>query len=130
MTPLYADTSSLVKFLVAEAESAALTRAIGAVLVTSSVLASVELRAVVRRRGIPDGESLATEILRSLRLLPLSDEVFRSAHELPSRPPLKALDALHLATLRGLGPRATLVAYDRELCDAARAEGFTVISPG
>lgn len=91
----------------------------------------VEPTAVARRRGTP------TENAGSTRSSPrcgysLSSAVLRSARATPSRPPLRALHLLHLATarqLRGESGLDTLIAYDRELCDAAEAEDFTALVP-
>jgi len=127
----YVDTSALVKLLVDEDETEALTSALGATTAISSVLAVIELTAVARRRRVTDGEARVDSIVAGLRLAPLSDAVLHSAQAVGSHPPLRALDLLHLATARVLeeaGTR-TLFAYDLEFVAAARAEGFTVLAP-
>jgi hypothetical protein len=62
--------------------------------------------------GIPADRGAAVAAL--LRLIPVSGEIVRSARDRNTRPPLGALDALHLATalraaseLEGLGCCAT-----------------------
>lgn len=132
MIVTYVDTSALAKLLVEEDESEPLRLALSAIKTVSSVLAGVELAAVARRQHIPGGLALATSVLERVRLLPLTDTVLRSARSAADAPPLRALDLLHLLTARSardaLGA-TTLIAYDRDLLDAASVEGFAVSAP-
>jgi predicted nucleic acid-binding protein len=129
----YVDTSALVKLLVEEPESAAVRAALGATRPVTSVLATVELSAAVRRRRVEGGEALAAEIAVRLTLLPLSDSILETARGDGRLPALRALDLLHLLTARAARQAlaaTTFIAYDAELLDAAGAEGFATLSPG
>ncbi len=131
MTVTYVDTSALAKLLVDEAESEAVRRALQSAPVVSSVLAAVELATVARRLKIAQGAAAVDGIVRRTRLLPLSRSVLRRARGM-DLPPLRTLELLHLLTARVAREAldvTTFVAYDRELLDAAQAEGFTVSSP-
>ena len=129
MSVLYADASALVKLLVREPESAA----VAAVLadgrrVVASALVAVELACVARRRGLGDADS----VLQRLDLLTLDAATLHDARTFATTPPLRALDAVHLAAARrvavAVGP-LELLCYDADLCAAARAAGLAVIAP-
>ncbi len=129
--PYYADTSALVKLVVAERESTALRRwlAKGDRLLVSSDLARTELMRVVRR-VVPDRAVLAREVLESVTLLQLPTAVFESAGRLEPAT-MRSLDALHLAAALHLGDDLEgLLTYDDRLADAASAAGIPVIAPG
>ncbi|MDQ4130869.1 MAG: PIN domain-containing protein [Actinomycetota bacterium] len=94
----------------------------------SAVLAQVEvIRAV--RRGSPRALPQATQLLSTLALVRLSDEVLEAAAETePSE--LRALDALYLATAMSLGSDlGAFVAYDRQLIAAAEQAGLPTLAP-
>lgn len=132
MSAVYVDTSALVKLLVDEVETEVLREALAGTTAVSSVLAALELTAVVRRRGLEGGEALAEQILRRVRLIALSPTIIEDARTTPSAPPLRALDLLHLATARAVRTAAgieTLIAYDHELRQAAAHERFAVVTP-
>ncbi len=129
--PYYADTSALVKLVVAERESAALRRWLareGRHLVSSD-LARTELMRTVRR-AVPDRAVLAREVLESVTLLRLPTEVFEIAGRLEPTT-MWSLDALHLAAALHLGDDLEgLLTYDDRLAAAAAAVGIAVVAPG
>jgi predicted nucleic acid-binding protein len=98
--------------------------------VASEILA-VELRCTARRSEDAEEARRAEDVLSAIALIPWRAVTARQAGTLAFQPPLRALDAIHLATALTLqDDLAVLVAYDRELLAAARAEGLTVASPG
>lgn len=123
---LYADSSALVKLIVAEPESAALQNHLAddPVLVTSA-LARVEVsRAATIARGMPDQ---AEELLSRCELVSV-DLALPRAVELASVR-IRVLDAIHLASAERVEPDAVLV-YDERLASAARERGLVVLQPG
>jgi len=126
---IYADASALVKLLVREPESAAVAAVLadGRRVVTSAIVA-VELACVARRRGLGD----AVAILERLDLLALDAATLREAQLTATTPPLRALEAIHLAAARRVALAAgplELLCFDADLCAAARCAGLTVLSP-
>jgi predicted nucleic acid-binding protein len=127
----YADTSALVKLLIAEAE----TEAVGAYLAsasdrtTSSELTIAELIRTVARAG-GDAAS-AGLLLRQLDLLAVEEGGLWRAGRLPSPPGtfLRTSDAIHLIAAMELA-EADFMTYDRRQAQAAESCGFTVIAPG
>lgn len=132
MTVAYVDTSALAKLVLEEPESEALRLALAQSRSVSSVLAAIELHALVRRRRLPALAATADAVLARMQQLPLSQAVVKAALSPRGLPTLRTLDLLHLLTARAardeLGA-TTLIAYDQELLDAARTEGFTVLAP-
>jgi predicted nucleic acid-binding protein len=129
--PYYADTSALVKLVVAERESAALRRwlARDSRQLVSSDLARTELMRTVRR-AVPDRAVLAREVLESVTLLQLPTEVFEIAGRLEPAT-MRSLHALHLAAALHLGDDLEgLLTYDDRLATAAEAVGIPVVAPG
>ena len=138
MAVVYLDTSALVKLCVAEPGSA-LVAALwdGADLVVTSRLADAEVRAVLaggRRAGRLDDEAAAEALAAWERLWPglhvleLREAVTTSAAALVGRHPLRAADALHLASALELrSPDLVVAAWDEHLAAAARAEGLLVV---
>lgn len=146
MSFYFLESSALAKLFVFENGSEALIRRLEQVddmrkLVSS--LASLEVRSAIRRRQrsgeIPptDAEgaldALAAESLRWVEQ-PISPSVIETARLVLDQHALRALDALHLATC--LVARDTLqmtdiyfVSSDRNLLEAAGAEGFQVLDP-
>lgn len=126
----YADTSALVKLVVAEAETAALRswiRAESADLASSDLARTELLRAVRRVAG--DRAVQARAVLDSVTLVSVRAEMFESAGQLDSAT-LRTLDALHIASALELGDDlAGLLTYDDRLSDAARSHGIAVVAP-
>jgi predicted nucleic acid-binding protein len=127
----YADTSALVKLVVAEAETAALRSWIeteNAELVSSDLARTELLRAVRRVAG--DRAVQARAVLDSVTLVAVRTATFESAGQLDPTT-LRTLDALHIASALELGDDlAGLITYDDRLGDAARSHGIAVVAPG
>lgn len=111
---------------------------------TVSVLAAVEVRSAVRRRetyGDLSGED-ASQVIRGLlqetgRMveMPMTAVVIAEANSVVDRHPLRALDAIQLASALvardSLAPGQSLhfAASDRRLLEAAEKEKFTTWNP-
>jgi predicted nucleic acid-binding protein len=136
MAIVYLDTSALVKLVVHEPGSA-LAAALwdGADLVVTSRLADAEVRAVLaggRRAGRLEDEGGATaawdRLWPGLHVVELAESVTTAAAALVDRHPLRAADALHLASALELrSPDLVVAAWDEHLAAAARAEGLRVV---
>lgn len=128
---VYVDTSAAMKLLVEETESAALAGYLedvrhGQDTLVASLLLHTELHcAANRRQGHVDHDTVAT-VLSVIGLIDVESGDLRTAPLLPGR--LRSADAIHLATALRVSARA-LVAYDEELCSAARTAGISVLSP-
>lgn len=95
--------------------------------VSSALLGVEAIRACRRHRG--GYASDAREWLLDVALVPLEDALLEKATSLDP-PPLRSLDALHLAT--ALSVREDLGAfftYDQRLAEAAEAHGLPVAAP-
>ena len=146
MTYYFLESSALAKLFVMEDGSEPLIRLMEQTedarkLVSS--LASLEVRSAIRRRQrageIPAGDAdlaldhLAAECLRMVEQ-PISPAVIEMTRYVLDQHPLRALDALHLATC--LVARDTLqatdiyfVSSDEPLLDAAETENFQILDP-
>ena len=125
----YADSSALVKLVVAEPESPALVEALSAYeFLVSSELAVVEVtRAAVRAAG-EGGATRAAVVLDTVHLLRLDRRVLdRSARLGPVQ--VRSLDAIHVASALELGSGFEFVGYDDRLLAAATAAGLPTRSP-
>lgn len=140
MALVYFDTSALVKLCVLETGSplaVALWRRADAVV--TSRIADAEVRSVLgaaerigRLDAAPAGQARARwdELWPSLATIEVTAEVAALSGDLADRRPLRAGDALHLASalqLRDADP--VFAAWDRGLAAAAHAEGLTVLPP-
>jgi predicted nucleic acid-binding protein len=128
---IYLDTSALVKLVFEEDESSALAQWVAeqiGVPKISSDLATVELLRTVRRTN-ESALSAAVILLDGIDLLRLDQSVVeRAARVTP--PELRSLDAIHLASAMSVKTHLTaFVAYDNQLCSAARDAGMSVESP-
>lgn len=128
---VYVDTSAALKLLVEEQESAALAaqleqhRESGDTLV-ASLLLHTELHCAANRRPESIEHKAVADVLSALALIDLEAGDLTTAPLLPGR--LRSADAIHVAT--ALRVNATsMVAYDNELCAAARTAGMRVLSP-
>ncbi len=128
---IYLDSSALMKLVREEAETDALRDWLGSQPeepVVTSELARVELLRAARRAG---AEALieAHALIGDVDLVRLDRGVQDLACEIGD-PPLRSLDALHLASAVLLGDELTaLVAYDDRLVAAARAVGLATVAP-
>lgn len=122
------DTSVVVKTLVAEAGSAAVTTAIdahrerGDRLFSSSIVIT-ELRRAASRIGVDD--RVTTAALQRLALVRVTDQILEQAGEL-SGASLRSLDAIHIASALSIGADVLLTADHRQAI-AARDAGLVVV---
>lgn len=127
---LYLDASALVKLVVAEPESEALSTFVGEWRdrITSRVSA-VEVTRAVRREADPGMIERAAGLLDAVAFVELTAEITELAGTLEP-PALRSLDAVHLASAlsvaRDVGP---FVTYDVRLRDAASGAGLDVQAP-
>ena len=117
------------KLVLTERESAALEAYLASAATrASSVLARVEVVRAVSRNS-PSAVAEAEAALAELQLLPLTDEIFRTAAALQPAT-LRSLDAIHLASAMLLQPELdAIVTYDSRMLEGARALGLPVTSP-
>lgn len=132
MTVLYADTSALLKRVVFEAESIAVSALLrdsdaAGDLITASSLAWVELRRALRRAAVADVELTANAALSGIAEFPLDDLVLLRARRVGTDE-LRSLDAIHLASAVAVGAEV-LLTYDDRLAAAAEAVGLSILSP-
>lgn len=132
MTVWYLDSSAIVKFAVAERESAALLAwrerlAPDDVLMTCELAVAEVLRAVGRVDGDTD---VALAHLDALDQLVVDRDLLLAAGRL--RPAdMRTLDAIHLAAAAAVGDDlAGVVTYDERMAEAARDLGLTLLAPG
>lgn len=126
---VYADSSALVKLVVAEPESRELLRALdGYEAVVSSELAVVEVTRAAGRAAGDGGVARAGVVLDTVHLLRLDRPVLDRAARLgPAQ--LRSLDAIHVASALELGAPLEFVGYDDRLLAAAAASGLRTLSP-
>ena len=127
---LYADASALVKLVIAESETGALSRALlGDVVVVTSSISIVEVTRAVRLAELEDDtEPDPDALLDGCTFVDCNRGVLAAAASLASGS-LTTLDAIHLATAIDVAPDAMLV-YDRRLARAAASAGLRVEAPG
>jgi hypothetical protein len=126
---LYVDASALVKLVIREPETRALTAFLGStdVPVTSRVSA-VEVSRALLRRGPFEPRRLRA-VLARVTFRELDEELARLAARLEPVM-LRTIDAIHLASAIDLGDDlAAFVCYDDRLADAARFHGLEVAAP-
>ena len=135
--PVYLDASALVKLFVPEAESHELNQALaGLTDVIVSDLALTEMASALGRRTREqlltrdEAQRLyreATKLQASSHQAELTPPIHRRAERLmlSLTIPLRALDALHLATALDAGA-ATVVTFDPRLREAAASQGVFV----
>lgn len=129
--PIYMDTSALVKLVVAEPESDALSEHLQASgsQMTTSLVSEVELVRAVNRIDESEFRSVSLLLKRQV-LLPMSESIrTRAAYLLPMG--IRSLDAIHIATAVEIQPSlSSVVSYDTRFLEAARTFGLRAISPG
>ncbi len=148
MPVLYLDTSALLKAYVREDGTDEIRRLLHPDTGNQPAIVSltrVEFRAAVRRRaGLGDIDAgLADQVIANFgrdlasvfQTQPVNEVVLEKAAEMVDRHGLRAYDAMQLGGFLAL--RATLgekveaafVCADKELLDAARAEGLAAVNP-
>lgn len=128
---IYVDTSAALKLLVEEKESATLAahleqRAEGGDTLVASLLLHTELHCAANRRPEYIEHETVTDVLSAISLIDVEAGDLTTAPLLPGR--LRSADAIHLATALRVNATA-MVAYDSELCAAARTAGIEARSP-
>jgi len=138
--PVYLDASALVKLIVPEEDSDALNRALGGLndvivsdLALTEVASALGRRTREQRLTRKEAERLyreASKLHASCHHAELTPPVHRRAERLmlSLTIPLRALDALHLATALD-AEAATVVTFDPRLRDAATSQGLFVAPP-
>lgn len=137
----YFDASALVKRYVRETGSVAVRRLLASGTVASSRLSEVEVSSGIVRRAREGAftirqrdrmlAALSHDVL-ALAIMEMTPEITADARALLLRHPLRAGGAIQLASClylqRQLAQSVPLVAFDRRLVQAARAEDLTVIT--
>jgi predicted nucleic acid-binding protein len=126
----YLDASALVKLFKAERETEAFRTALADWPVqVASELIRIEAICTARRLGGQDALQRARATLERINLVPLTPEIIELATE-PHAPPLRAMDAIHLATaLTVREDLGAMFVYDSDLHAAARAHRLNPIAP-
>ena len=125
----YADSSAILKLLIVEKESAALTNFID-FTIKSSVLTRVEIIRVLHKIA-PEKIAQAQVILAGLDLTPLNPAILSAAENFGPAITLKSLDALDVASVLFLGAAVEgLITYDKAMIKNAKELGIKVVSPG
>ena len=128
---LYLDASAIVKLVVRESETEALTRYLADAETLASEIVSIEVpRAAYLKTGAEEAIARAEEVLRYFHLIELDDELQREAARV--RPAeLRTLDAVHLVSAVSVREEIDgVVVYDRRLADAAQAADLPIEAPG
>jgi predicted nucleic acid-binding protein len=129
--PVCLDASAIVKLLVHEAGSAALSRYLagGGACVTSRI-SEVEVRRAVARSGAAVEAGRVDSLFAALTVRELDGPLAAAAGRL-APPGLRTLDAIHLATaLELILELEAFVTYDQRLAEAAAAAGIPTVAPG
>ncbi|MGP7999659.1 MAG: type II toxin-antitoxin system VapC family toxin [Streptosporangiaceae bacterium] len=131
MSLYYADTSAVIKLLVADSYSkafAAFYDAHADVEWVSSALLRIELTRAVTR-ALPALLPDARDLLLAFSFVAIDDDIVEAAMNEPDRG-LRSLDAIHLATARILGEDLdAIVSYHDGLLKAATDAGLPTVSP-
>ena len=125
----YADSSAILKLLIVEKESAALTNFID-FTIKSSVLTRVEIIRVLHKIA-PEKIDRAQIILAGIDLTPLNPAILSMAENFAPSITLKSLDALHIATAIFLDKSVEgVITYDKAMIKNAKELRIKVASPG
>jgi predicted nucleic acid-binding protein len=126
----YVDTSALVKVIIYEQQTSALSDWLfeqDEPLVSCDLVRAELVRATRRRH--PDRTVRARQVLEAIVLTRLTPAIFDHAGRLDPIG-LTTLDAVHLAAALDLGDDLSgLVTYDDRLAVAAEANGIAVVAP-
>ncbi|HTA05176.1 MAG TPA: type II toxin-antitoxin system VapC family toxin [Solirubrobacteraceae bacterium] len=130
MSAAYVDASALVKLFKAEQETEAFRAALANWPVqVASELIRVEAICTARRLGDRDALQRADAAIERITLIPVTTQIIELATDAHT-PPLRAMDAIHLAT--ALAIREDLGAvfvYDSDLHAAAQAHSLNPLAP-
>ncbi|HST55793.1 MAG TPA: type II toxin-antitoxin system VapC family toxin [Solirubrobacteraceae bacterium] len=131
MKAAYLDASALVKLFKPERETSAFQAALADWPVqVSSELIRVESICTATRLGGNQVLERAHALLERIELIPISPEIVELATSAFS-PPLRAMDAIHLATALSMREDLDRIfVYDGDLHAAAQAHGLTASAPG
>jgi predicted nucleic acid-binding protein len=126
----YIDASAFVKLFKAEQETAPFRAALSDWPVqVASELIRVEAVCTARRLGGQDILQRANAALGRINLIPLTPEIIERATDAHT-PPLRAMDALHLATaLTMCEDLGAMFVYDSDLYAAAGAHKLNPLAP-
>jgi predicted nucleic acid-binding protein len=126
----YVDASALVKLFKAERETDAFRAALGDWPVqVASELIRVEAVCTARRLGGAEILQRANAALERINLVPLTPEIIELATDAHT-PPLRAMDAIHLATAITLREDLGAVfVYDSNLHAAALSHELKALAP-
>ena len=125
----YADSSAILKLLIVEKESAALTDFID-FTIKSSALTRVEVIRVLNKIA-PEKIDRARIILAGIDLTPLNPAILSMAENFAPAITLKSLDALHVATAIFLDKSVEgVITYDKAMIKNAKELRIKVASPG
>jgi predicted nucleic acid-binding protein len=127
----YVDASALVKLFKAERETEAFRAALADWPVhVSSEIIRVEAICTARRLGDDDVLRRAHATLERISLLPLTPEIVDLATDAHT-PPLRAMDAIHLATALSMREDlGVMFVYDGDLLAAATSRDLNPLAPG
>ena len=130
MSAAYVDASALVKLFKAERETEAFRTALADWPVqVANELITVEAICTARRLGGQDALQRARATLEQINLIPLTPEIVELATGAHS-PPLRAMDAIHLATaLTMREDLGAIFVYDSDLHAAAGANSLNPLAP-
>jgi predicted nucleic acid-binding protein len=129
MRSLYLDSSAVLKFIFAEAESPAIRKELRGDFYSSELVRVEVVRAVLRIE--PTLTGMALEVLARIRIIKIKSGIMVQAERLPNHVKIRGMDAIHLASANTLGRSGhTIVTYDKNMARAARALGFKIESPG
>lgn len=130
MSRIYLDTSALIKLLVEEAESPAVSAYLDKAQQAGhelciSRLTYTEIHCALKRRlgTAQDWKNLVAKVLTPIQIIELNKEDYLFAAAATNT--LRSLDSLHLEIARRILATA-LVTFDQELAAAARAAGLEV----
>jgi uncharacterized protein len=131
VSPVYLDSSAIVKLVVREPESGILFEWLAAWPDRmSSIIARVEVLRALRRGGAGElARRRALDVLSRIALIDIDRPVLDAASDL-GPPELRTLDAIHLATALSVrSDLAGLVTYDERLAAAATQSRIAVWAP-
>ena len=125
----YADSSALLKLLIVEKESVALTDFID-FTIKSSVLTRLEVIRTLHKIA-PEKIAEAQIILDGIDLTPVNPAILSVAENFSHSITLKSLDAIHVATVIFLNKSVEgVITYDKAMIKNAKELGINVVSPG